>query len=120
VQRSSTWLNWSDRRDDIEWEHTFTAGFANELLDDRRYATLARGRDLARGYGISLTALGGRLGAVDSWRASAFLKQPIRGNWLYVSIGPEVRWDREHDWHSDVGARLSLDFVFWDLTRGPP
>lgn len=117
VARSSSYLNWDDAADAIEWDQTFAIGYARELLDDRRYATLARGQDMAHGCGINVSVLGENMRGVQSYRAGIFYKRPLRGRWLYWSIGPEVRWDREYDWNPDPGVRLHIDTLFWGLVN---
>lgn len=115
VARSATYFNWTDVDDEIAWDQTVTFAYSTELLDDRRYASLHEGRDLAHGVGVSLSASGERLRGADGYRAMAFYKRPVRGRWLYLSAGPVVRWDREYDWSTDYGFRIGLDALFWGL-----
>jgi hypothetical protein len=113
--RTSTYMNWDDSADAIEWDQTLSLGYARELLDDRRYAKLARGRDMAKGFGANFSVLGAEISGAMSYRIEMFYKRPLRGRWLYWSGGPLVRWDREYNWNPDYGARLGVDALFWGL-----
>jgi hypothetical protein len=46
---------------------------------------------------------------------SVILKRPIHGGWLFAYVEPIVRWDRNYDWHPDLGVRVGLDALFWGL-----
>lgn len=115
--RSSTYANWRKDEDATEWSQALLLARAEELIEERRFGSVVRGRDLARGFGVQLLASGERTSEVTYYEASLLFKRPARGRWLYWYIEPLVRWDREYDWNADPGFRIGLDALFWDLSR---
>jgi hypothetical protein len=53
------------------------------------------------------------------YEESVILKRPLHGGWLFGYVEPIVRWDRNYDWHPDVGVRIGLDALFWGLATRP-
>jgi len=117
IGRAATFAKWRKDTDEIEWTQVLLLAHAEELLVPERFGRILRNQELARGYGMQLLATGTERSKVDFYEASVFYKRPLRNRWLYAYVEPLVRWDRAYDWRADVGIRIGLEALFWDLSR---
>lgn len=115
--RSSTYAKWRADRDSTEWSQTAILARANELLVPDRHGSYPRANDIGRGWGLRLLAGGETMHAVDHYESGIFFRHPTPNRWLYWSVEPLVRWDREYRWSADPGIRIGVEALFWDLAR---
>ena len=117
VFRASSYANWRHDAGDTEFTQSLTFARAAEVLRQGRYSDVVGGRDFARGQGVQLLASGTRDTGAQRYEASLFMKRPTATHWLYWRVAPLVTWERSQRWHADPGIRISLDALFWDVTR---
>jgi hypothetical protein len=116
--RSSSFAKWSSDRDQIEWTQTLVYAQANQLIVPDRYGSYLRANDIGHGWGVRLLASGGKeTRNADYLEAGVFYRRPTSTRWLFWSVEPLMRWDREYNWSPDAGIRLGFDMLFWDLAR---
>jgi hypothetical protein len=115
--RTSTYAKWRADRDSTEWSQALIYARAHELIVPDRHGSYPRANDIGRGWGLRLLAGGETARAVDHYEAGLFYHRPFANRWLYWSVEPLVRWDREYAWSADPGIRIGLDMLFWDLAR---
>jgi hypothetical protein len=116
--RSASGIKVGEKIDDVRWSETVTLGYAQELIKDRRFGSLAAARDLGRGGGLG-GVVEGHGEETDAYGVNLFYRLPLRGKWLYLHVSPEVRWTAERDWAMDYGIRVGFDFVFSLLCAEP-
>jgi hypothetical protein len=121
--RFSTSVKWSrqDRDDDqktgsedsgFRWSEVFLLEYAKELLDESQLGRIVSGDDIARGWGMRLSAFGG-LHFVDEYRAGIFYRWPLRKKWLYAFTGPEIKWREENEWVREWTVKCGIEMLFW-------
>jgi hypothetical protein len=115
--RSSTYAKWRADRNRTEWSQTLIYGRAHELLVPDRHGSYPRANDIGRGWGLRLLAGGETARSVDHYEAGIFFRHPTPNRWLYWSVEPLVRWDRQYNWSADSGIRIGIEALFWDLAR---
>jgi len=115
--RTATGVRWTEKTDGVEWDQNFIIGYAGELLEEEKLGRRARGEDLARGGGLRYTVFGHDDGSsvIDVHRVTLFYKFPLRKQWLYGVISPEVTFRNERDWESEPGIKIGLDMLFWGI-----
>jgi hypothetical protein len=115
--RISTYAKWRADRDDTEWSETLVYARAHQLIVPDRYGSYLAASDIGRGWGLRLLASGPNARTVDRYETSIFYRRPTRTRWLYWSVEPLVTWERQYDWRADLGLRIGLEALFWDLAR---
>lgn len=115
--RSSTYAKWRHDIDQTAWSQTLIYARAHELLVPDRYGSYPRANDIGRGWGVRLLASGEDTAAVSYYEAGVFYARPTTNRWLFWSVEPLVRWDREYNWKADPGIRVGINALFWDLAR---
>lgn len=115
--RTSTYAKWRADKKRTQWSETLVFARAHQLIVPDRYGSYPRASDIGRGWGVRLLAGGETGDKVDQYEAGIFYRRPTRTRWLYWSVEPLVRWDREFDWRADPGIRLGVEALFWDLAR---
>jgi hypothetical protein len=119
VVRSASYVNWVHNTGATDWTQTFIMGYARAVIQERRYDRLATGHDLACGAVARLSVSGNRVSRTSLYEASVLMKRPLHGGWLYGYVEPVVRWDRDFNWHPDIGVRIGFDALFWGLASLP-
>lgn len=119
IWRSATYANWIRNDSRTDWTQSFIVGHAQAVIQERRYDTLATGRDLACGTAARVSASGERASRASLYEASVMMKRPLRGGWLFGYAEPLIRWDRQAGWHPDIGVRIGFDALFWGLASLP-
>lgn len=112
--RSASGAKRGEKTEGTEWSENVTFGYAQEMIQDTRFGSLAQARDFGRGVGFN-GLVRGHGTETDAYEANVFYRRPLRGKWMYLHVAPEVRWTAERDWAVDYGVRLGLDFVFSTL-----
>jgi hypothetical protein len=115
--RSSTYAKWRADQDRTQWTQTLIYARAHQLIVPDRIGSYPRADDIGRGWGLRLLAGGERANSVDHYEAGLFHRRPTPNRWLYWSVEPLVRWDREYRWSADPGVRVGIEALFWDLAR---
>lgn len=115
--RSSTYAKWRADRDRTQWSETVIYARAHELIVPDRYGSYPRANDIGRGWGVRLLTGGDTAHSIDHHEAGIFYRRPTPNRWLYWSVEPLVRWDREYRWSADPGIRIGIEALFWDLAR---
>jgi hypothetical protein len=118
--RSSTYAKWRHDRNATEWTQSFVYARANQLIVPDRFGSYLQARDIGSGWGVRLLASGERATGVTYYEASVFYRHPTASRWLFWSVEPLVRWDRQYAWHTDPGLRVGINALFWDLARPAP
>jgi hypothetical protein len=117
--RSTSYVDWVRNASATGWSQSLVFGYAPAVIQERRYDVFATGHDLACGVVARLTVSGDRLSRSTAYEASALMKRPIHGNWLFAYIEPLTQWNRVSGWHPDVGVRAGVDLLFWGVASGP-
>jgi len=121
--RISTSLKWSnqDRKDDkntgrndkgFRWSEVFLLSYAKELLDESQLGRIISGDDIARGWGLRLSAFGG-FHYADEYRAGIFYRWKLRKKWMYSYAGPEIKWKNEDNWNQEWTLKCGIEMLFW-------
>jgi hypothetical protein len=119
VARSASYANWVRDTSAVDWTQSIIVGYARAVIQERRYDTIATGRDLACGAAARLSVSGDRASRTSLYEASVMAKRPLHGGWLFGYIEPLIRWDRDFGWHPDAGVRIGFDALFWGLASLP-
>lgn len=115
--RSSTYAKWRADRDRTQWSETVIYARAHELIVPDRHGSYPRANDIGRGWGVRLLTGGDTARSIDHHEAGIFYRRPTANRWLYWSVEPLVRWNREYRWSADPGIRIGVEMLFWDLAR---
>jgi len=115
--RSSTYAKWRADLGQTQWSQAFVYARARQLLVPERYGSYVKANDIGRGWGVRLLASGEDISAVTYYEAGVFYVRPTANNWLFWSVGPLLRWDRQYAWKADPGVRVGINALFWDLAR---
>jgi hypothetical protein len=115
--RSSTYAKWLHDDDQTAWSQSLVFARAHELILPDRYGSYPRAHDIGRGWGVHVLASGEDTSEVTYYEAAAFYARPMANRWLFWSIEPLVRWDRQYNWKADPGIRIGINALFWDLVR---
>lgn len=115
--RSSTYAKWLHDTDLTEWSQSLVFARAHELIVPDRYGSYPRARDIGRGWGVQLLASGEHTREVTYYEAAFFYTRPAKNRWLFWTVEPLVRWDRQYNWSADPGIRVGISALFWDLAR---
>jgi hypothetical protein len=115
--RSSTYAKWLHEDDQTSWSQSFVFARAHELIVPDRYGSYPRANDIGRGWGVHVLASGEDTREVTYYEAAAFYTRPMKNRWIFWTVEPLVRWDRDYDWKADPGIRIGVNVLFWDLAR---
>jgi hypothetical protein len=115
--RSSSYAKWLHDTDQTGWSQSLVFARAHELIVPDRYGSYPRAHDIGRGWGVHVLASGEDTSEVTYYEAAAFYARPMANRWLFWSIEPLVRWDRQYNWKPDPGVRIGINALFWDLAR---
>lgn len=115
--RSSLSVRWLHETAQTGWSYQFVSAHAKAVISPDRQLSQVRNRDLGDAAGLRLEAGGRSTDGADFYEAGFFWKKPLHGRWLFLSIEPLVRFDRERQWSADPGLRIGVDALFWDVAR---
>jgi len=116
VLRSSTGARWTEVSNGLEWVHSFIAGYAHELIDERRLGGRAGISDLASGVGMRYRVAGDfDSDEIQSHEATLYFKYPLRRGWAYLVAAPAVTFRNADDWDAEPSILFGIDALFWDL-----
>ena len=119
IARSASYVDWIRNSGDVSWAQQFIVGYVPVIIYEGRYASVAAGRDIARGAALSLSVTGDRISHVSLYEAGLILKRPLHGGWLFGYVEPLVRFERTAGWHPDLGISAGFDALFWGLAARP-
>ena len=117
--KSDTGFRITEATTGIEWASSVTLAHVWRLIEpaDRRPLVSARsyneGIDLI--YRISGHISGHK--TIDEHRVIANYRHPLRKNWLFFFVSPELFWQRENNWAPEFRLRVGIDALFWGVTR---
>lgn len=115
--RSSLSVRWLDDTGETGWSYQLVSANAKAVISPDRQLSQVRNRDLGDAAGFRLEAGGRNASGADFYEAGIFWKKPLHGRWLFLSVEPLVRFERDRQWAADPGVRIGLDALFWDLAR---
>lgn len=115
--RSLVSVRWLHETGDMGWSSQFVSAWANAVISPDRQLSRVKNRDLGDAFGLRLEAGGEDSRGAEFYEAGLFWKRPLHGRWLFVSVEPLVRFERQRDWRADPGVRLGIDALFWDVAR---
>ena len=115
----ANWLRSISGASSANWSQTVLAGRVFGLVPEQQYGNIAEGKDIACGAVLRLYVSGDNDSRASFYESGIILKHRIHSSWLLAYIEPVVRWDRNEDWHPDVGIQLGVDVLFWGLAAHP-
>jgi hypothetical protein len=99
------------------WDSTTIWGYVPLLLDERDYGRRVGGSDVAKGTGLKLRVSGNEIKTLET-RLSLFNKGPVRKDFLYYILGPEVIWQDDQDWKEEYSIKFGFEMLLWgDATQ---
>jgi len=106
-------------RDEVTWASFYSLGYVDRLIGPEEPRPLVSPSKVARGYDLGYRISGNLTTAptVAGHQIVAHYKQPIRRNWIFYTLSPEVRWQENQDWQADFRFQLSLQILIWGLSR---
>ncbi len=121
--RFSSSIKWSRQDRDVDqktgrqdggfrWSEVFLLEFVKELLDESQLGRKISGDDIARGWGLRVSAFGG-FHFSDEYRAGIFYRRPLRSKWVYAFAGPEIKWRNDNDWAREWTLKCGIEMLFW-------
>jgi hypothetical protein len=119
VVRSASYANWVHNTAATDWSQSLLVGYAQAVIQARRYDRFATSHDLACGVAACVRVSGDRTSRTSLYEGSVLMKRPLHGGWLFGYVEPVVQWNRNFQWHSDIGVRVGLDALFWGLASLP-
>ena len=117
LARSVSSAKWLRERRATEWGQSLSLARVDGLLEPDQYSARLRGQDLADAWGLRVQAGGYEASTVDYYELGPFYKRPAHSDWLYISVQPVVRWERQYGWRADAGIRIGFEALFWGLAR---
>jgi hypothetical protein len=106
----------SERSEGTELEQAFRVGKVKEALESMdRWERVLGDRDIARGYvfRFSVTGHDEHESVVDGYRLGAVIRRPLYKKWIYLHINPELMWENDSNWETELRVRVSFDMLFW-------
>ncbi|MFP4352844.1 MAG: hypothetical protein ACLFRP_07930 [Puniceicoccaceae bacterium] len=117
--KNSSGIRITEATDGFEWASATTLGRVVRLIEPVDPRPLASASDYNEGtdliYRISGHISGSR--TIDEHRVILNYRYPIRKNWLFLLLAPELRWKRDSDWGPEYRFRVGVDVLFWGVTR---
>lgn len=130
--RQSLSLKWSfkDERDDARgaedvdgvqfgqdgqgwrWEYVTLFNYVMELMDEPDPWRLVGGRDLANSTGVKAIVVGDP-DETRQVRVALTRKVPLRKQWLFLLLSPEVSWSDDDHWRREILVKLGVEAIFW-------
>lgn len=117
LARSVSSAKWLRERRATEWGQSLSLARVEGLLEPDQYSARLRGQDLADAWGLRVQAGGYEASTVDYYELGPFYKRPVHSDWLYISVQPVVRWERQYGWRADAGIHIGFEALFWALAR---
>lgn len=115
--RSLISVRWLRETGDMGWSYQFVSAWADAVISADRQLSRVRNRDLGDAVGLHLEVGGRNRSSAEAYEAGLFWKRPLHGRWLFLSVEPLVRFERQRDWRADPGVRIGIDALFWDVAR---
>jgi hypothetical protein len=106
----------SQSSDGVEFEQFFRVGKLREVLEPMgHYKRVSGDRDIARGlvFRAGLFGHSEEVTTVDGYRIGLLDRHPLYKKWIYLSTIPELLWERDRDFKTELRIRISVDMLFW-------
>jgi hypothetical protein len=106
-------------KDEVTWASFYSLGYVERLIEPEDPRPLASTSKVARGYDLGYRIAGNLTAAptVGAHQILGHYKQPVRKNWIFYTLTPEVRWQETYGWKPDYRIQLSLQILIWGLSR---
>lgn len=103
----------------IEWASAATLGHVVRLIDPEDPQPLVSARAYNEGINLIYRISGHISGhkTIDEHRVIVNYRHPLRKNWLFLFISPEINWKRSNNWGPEIRLRAGMDILFWGVTR---
>lgn len=103
----------------VTWASFYSLGSIDRLIEPQDPRPLASISAVARGIDLGYRISGNLTASptVGAHQVLAQYKQPIRKNWIFYTLAPEIRWQEEYDWETDFRIQLSLQILVWGISQ---
>ncbi|MEM0966676.1 MAG: hypothetical protein AAGJ81_11055 [Verrucomicrobiota bacterium] len=117
--KSSSGIRITEATEGFEWASAIDFMHAARLIEPSDDPPLISSSALNRGLALTYRISGHISGSktIDEHRVSLTYRYPLRKNWMFLVISPEIRWERDNDWGPDERIRVGIDMLFWGITR---
>lgn len=99
-----------------ELQQAFRLGKVKEALETMdRWERVLGDRDIAKGYVFRASVDGHseNESVMDGYRIGVVVRHPLYKKWIYLHLNPELRWENESDWETELRVRVAVDMLFW-------
>ncbi len=103
----------------FEWASAWSLARVTRLIDKVDPLPLVSTKDMNEGLDLTYRISGHISGhkTIDEHRVTLTWRYPIRKNWCFLVLGPELRWKRSDDWVPEKRLQVGVDILFWGVTR---
>ncbi len=117
--KSSSGMRITESTTGFEWASAWSIARVVRLIEGTKDPPLVSTRDMNEGLDLSYRISGHISGhkTIDEHRVTLTYRYPIRKNWFFLVLAPELRWKRDNDWAPEQRLRIGVDLLFWGVTR---
>lgn len=117
--KSSSGIRITESTEGFEWASALSLARAVRLIEPSKPKPLISPKDLNEGLDLTYRISGHISGSktVDEHRVILSYRYPIRKNWAFLLLSPEIRWRRDDGWAPEHRLRVGIDVLFWGVTR---
>lgn len=117
--KSSTGYRITEATTGFEWASAWSIARVTRLIEKLDPLPLVSTKDLNEGLDLTYRISGHISGSktIDEHRVTLTWRYPIRKNWCFLVLGPELRWKRVNDWAPEKRLQVGIDILFWGVTR---
>ncbi|MGE9291493.1 MAG: hypothetical protein ACQKBT_10915, partial [Puniceicoccales bacterium] len=103
----------------IEWASAVTLGHVTRLIEPVEPRPLVSTRAYNEGINLIYRISGHISGhkTIDEHRVILNYRFPIRKNWMFLFVSPEISWERDNGWVPEEQIRIGVDILLWGITR---
>jgi len=118
--KNSSGIRITEATDGFEWASATTLGRVVRLIEPVRPRPLLSASAYNEGADLVYRVSGhisGDSKTIDEHRVILNYRYPLRKNWLFLLLAPELRWKRDNDWRPEYRFRVGVDILFWGVIR---
>jgi len=117
--KSSSGIRITEATQGFEWASELTLARVVRLIEPSKDPPLISSRSMNQGLDLAYRISGHISGSktIDEHRVTLTYRYPIRKNWMFLVVSPEIRWERSNNWVPDERIRIGVDILFWGVTR---